>query len=67
MAVITITEKNFVANTSTGIVLLDFWAAWCGPCRGFAPVFEAAALRHPDITFGKVDVDGGATRCHAGK
>ena len=57
MAVLTITEKNFVANTSSGIVLLDFWAAWCGPCRGFAPVFEAAALRHADVTFGKVDVD----------
>ncbi|MBP9085679.1 MAG: thioredoxin fold domain-containing protein [Kofleriaceae bacterium] len=57
MAVITVTEKNFATVTSKGIVLLDFWAGWCSPCRGFAPVFEAAARRHLDVTFGKIDVD----------
>lgn len=58
MATVEITEQNFEeVTTSNDIILLDFWAAWCGPCRTFAPVFEKASEKYPDIVFGKIDTE----------
>src|SRR6476661_2669807 len=58
MATVTLTEKNFDETvTGDGIVLVDYWADWCPPCRMFAPVFEKASDQHSDIVFGKVDTE----------
>jgi thioredoxin 1 len=58
MSTIELTKESFEDTvTQDGITLVDWWAEWCGPCRQFAPVFQAASEEHPDVRFGKIDTE----------
>jgi thioredoxin 1 len=61
MPTVALTHDSFSATTTApGIVVVDCWAEWCAPCRGFRPIFDAAAERHPDIVFATVDIEAEA-------
>lgn len=59
MTTVDINREQFekLITTDTGVVLVDFWASWCGPCVRFAPIFDRVSAKHPDVTFAKVDTE----------
>lgn len=66
MATVELTTDNFAQTLADNdIVLVDFWAAWCGPCRQFGPIFEQVSEKFPEVTFGKVDTEAQAELARA--
>ena len=58
MATVELTSTNFSETVETSdVILIDFWAEWCGPCKRFGPIFESASEKHPDLTFAKLDTE----------
>lgn len=58
MATIDVTKENFEEIVAkNNLVILDFWASWCGPCKAFGPTFEAASEKYPDVVFGKINTE----------